>query len=74
MPEASNSVLMAFVRDLVNNTLNASTALAKVFGNSVLGGIISQVRSDLGRDIDFAKQGDRQAIGRALTKYVRDNN
>jgi len=58
----------------VNNTLNTPTALAKVFGNSVLGGIISQVRSGLGRDIDFAKQGDREAIGRALTKYVRDNN
>jgi len=32
---------------------------------------LAGVRKDLGRNIDFSKQGDREAIGNALIKHVR---
>ncbi len=33
--------------------------------------ILDQVRRDLGRDIDFARQSDREAIGNKLIEHVR---
>jgi RHS repeat-associated protein len=33
--------------------------------------VLAGVRTDLGRDIDFSKQGDREAIGNALINHVR---
>jgi len=34
-------------------------------------GVLDGVRKDLGRDIDFSKQSDREAIGNALIKHIR---
>ena len=34
-------------------------------------GVLNGVRKDLGRNIDFSKQGDREVIGNALIDYVR---
>lgn len=34
-------------------------------------GVLNGVRQGLGRNIDFAKQGDREAIGNALASAVR---
>jgi RHS repeat-associated protein len=34
-------------------------------------GVLGGVRKDLGRNIDFSKQGDREAIGNALIKHIR---
>jgi len=34
-------------------------------------GVLGGVRKDLGRNIDFSKQGDREAIGNALVKHIR---
>jgi RHS repeat-associated protein len=33
--------------------------------------VLDQVRKQFGRDLDFSKQGDREAIGNALIKHVR---
>lgn len=35
--------------------------------------VLMGVREKLGRDIDFAKQGDREAVGKALVDRIRDN-
>jgi RHS repeat-associated protein len=66
----------------LNGLLNGQTSVAA----TVLGGIgrqftsdgpyagvLAGVRKSLGRDIDFAKQKDREAIGLALVKYIREN-
>ena len=34
-------------------------------------GVLDEVRKGLGRNIDFSKQGDREAIGNALIQHVR---
>jgi RHS repeat-associated protein len=34
-------------------------------------GVLADVRKQLGRDIDFSRQSDREAIGNALIKHVR---
>jgi hypothetical protein len=34
-------------------------------------GVLNGVRQDLGRNIDFSNQGDREAIGNALINYIR---
>jgi len=54
-------------------TANALGALGSLVGTDkayaqVLGG----VRQSLGHDIDFANQKDREAIGNALVKHVRE--
>jgi RHS repeat-associated protein len=35
--------------------------------------ILDGVRSDLGRDIDFSIQSDREAIGKAVVDYIREH-
>jgi hypothetical protein len=35
------------------------------------GAVLDGVRKDLGRDIDFSRQSDREAIGNALVKHIR---
>ncbi len=60
-----------------NSLLNPNGMLEKVAGSvfstdSAYGRILDGVRSDLGRDIDFAKQSDREAIGNAVIKNVRE--
>ena len=56
------------------NGKNAASMAGSLYGDdrhyqSVLNG----VRTSLGRDIDFAKQGDREAIGNALIKDLRNS-
>jgi hypothetical protein len=45
----------------------------QLFGTDVaMAGILSSVRKDLGHDIDFANQADREAMGNAIIKYIRE--
>ncbi len=51
-----------------NSTLNSSLGHSKQFNK-----VLDSVRSDLGRDINFANKSDRIAIGDALTSAIRND-
>jgi hypothetical protein len=58
----------------INESLNglATKGLEQLTGaDRAYVGVFSGVHKDLGRNIDFSKQGDREAIGNALIKHVR---
>jgi RHS repeat-associated protein len=58
----------------INGSLNstATKMLEQLSGTDrAYAGVLAGVRKDLGRDIDFSKQGDREAIGNALIQHVR---
>lgn len=40
-------------------------------GHPAYADVLAGVRTSLGRDINFANQGDREAIGNALVQHVR---
>jgi len=65
----------------INGLLNGKSSLTANVG-AAIGGVIlptdgayadvlAGVRTSLGRDINFANQGDREAIGNALVQHVR---
>lgn len=41
--------------------------------NSAYNGVLAGVAKNLDRPIDFGKQGDREAIGRALVQQLRNS-
>jgi RHS repeat-associated protein len=53
-----------------SNTL-AGFASTRFSTDAAYAGVLDGVRKDLGRNIDFSKQGDREAIGNALVNHVR---
>jgi RHS repeat-associated protein len=58
----------------INGSLNGmvTQGLEQLTGTDrAYAGVLAGVRKDLGRDIDFSKQSDREAIGNALIKHVR---
>jgi RHS repeat-associated protein len=58
----------------INGSLNGlvTKGLEQLTGTDrAYAGVLAGVRKDLGRDIDFSKQSDREAIGNALIKHVR---
>ena len=64
----------------INTLLNGGSAASRslILGANVLFGsdkaysnLLTGVRKELGRDIDFSDQKDREAIGNALVKYMR---
>jgi RHS repeat-associated protein len=61
----------------VNGLLNPSGMTQKAgtfFGSDrAYAGVLNSVRKSLGRDIDFSKQGDREAIGEAVIKEIRNS-
>lgn len=61
----------------VNGLLNADGAMRSAGGAYPSDGayqkVLDGVRSDLARDIDFANQSDREAIGNALIDEVRSS-
>ena len=64
-PEAYGK-LIGEVNSLLNPT-GATAAAASMYGSDkAYQAVLSGVRSDLGRNIDFSKQGDRERIGNAL--------
>ena len=55
-----------------NALLNSPSILASVYGtDEAFGKIVAAVRKSLGRDLDFAKQSDREAIGLKLVEHIR---
>lgn len=62
----------------VNSLLNADPGSAAGYSGSFYGSdaayqeVLSGVRKRLGRDIDFANQTDREMIGGALVKRVKE--
>jgi hypothetical protein len=56
----------------------ANAALNPVIGTSLFTsdraylGVLDEVRKDLGRNIDFANQADREAIGNKLIQHIRE--
>jgi RHS repeat-associated protein len=58
----------------INGALNGITAkgLQQLSGTDrAFAGVLAGVRKDLGRNIDFSKQSDREALGNALIKHIR---
>jgi hypothetical protein len=59
----------------INGVLNPSgvkAGIATIFPtDKAFGGVLDSVRKNLGRNIDFSKQGDREAIGNALIQHIR---
>jgi hypothetical protein len=58
----------------INGSLNGlvTKGLEQLTGTDrAYAGVLAGVRKDLGRDIDFSKQSDREAIGNALINHVR---
>jgi RHS repeat-associated protein len=59
----------------INTLLNprgVDLAQSQVYSTDMAyGRILDEVREDLGRDLDFANQGDREAIGNAVAEHVR---
>jgi hypothetical protein len=59
----------------INGALNpglAGQVASSLFAtDSAYGAVLDGVREDLGRDIDFSKQSDREAIGNALITHIR---
>jgi RHS repeat-associated protein len=69
-PDAYNQTISQ-----INGALNPGTvagAASNLFStDKAYAGVLNGVRKDLGRNIDFSKQGDREAIGNALVNHVR---
>jgi hypothetical protein len=66
----------------VNGLLNGRTTVAATVLGAIgrqftsdgpYAGVLAGVRKSLRRDINFVNQRDREAIGLALVKYIRDN-
>jgi RHS repeat-associated protein len=60
----------------INGALNPSSSFSQKVSSAfptdaAFQGVLNGVRKDLGRNIDFSKQGDREAIGNALIKHIR---
>jgi RHS repeat-associated protein len=60
----------------MNDLLNPSGVIEKsvsgLFGTDrAYGRVLDHVRGDLGRDIDFSNQGDREAIGNKVIDHIR---
>jgi hypothetical protein len=59
----------------INGALNPGTVgqvASTIFStDKAYAGVLAGVRKDLGRNIDFSKQSDREAIGNALINHVR---
>ncbi|MGH7489234.1 MAG: hypothetical protein ACREMY_27065, partial [bacterium] len=59
----------------INGALNPGTlgkeASSLFSTDKAFQGVLNGVRKDLGRNIDFSKQGDREAIGNALIQHIR---
>lgn len=59
----------------INGALNPGTASqffsTRFSTDKAYAGVLDGLRKDLGRDIDFSKQSDREAIGNALINHVR---
>lgn len=69
-PDAYNQTISQ-----INGALNPGTvggAASNLFStDKAYAGVLDGVRKDLGRNIDFSKQGDREAIRNALVNHVR---
>lgn len=59
------------INDLLNPSGVARTVANQLPTDRAYNAILDRVRGDLGRDIDFGKQDDREAIGNAVIEYVR---
>lgn len=59
----------------INGVLNPGVAgqtASSLFGTDrAFGKVLDGVRKDLGRNIDFSKQNDREALGNALIEHIR---
>jgi hypothetical protein len=59
----------------INGALNPGAvgqfASTRFSTDAAYAGVLNGVRKDLGRNIDFSKQGDREAVGNALVNHIR---
>ena len=59
----------------INSVLNpgiAGQVASSLFSTDrAFGGVLNGVRKSLGRNLDFSKQSDREAIGNALIQHLR---
>ena len=69
-PEAYKSVI-AGANALLNPSGTSGAAASFYRTDAAYGRILDGVRKDLGRDIDFANQSDREAIGNAVISHIR---
>lgn len=59
----------------INKAINPGsvqyTATHIITTDKLYGKVLDEVRQDLRREINFSNQGDREALGNALTKEIR---
>jgi hypothetical protein len=77
LDEAKESDPVAYVYTIeqANNLLNPSPAQRQFIfldTDEAYIKVLDAVRADLGRDIDFSKQSDREKLGRRLIKYIQE--
>ena len=75
-PDAYNTAITE-LNGLLNGKSSMTANALSAVGSTVLstdaayGQVLQGVRTSLGHDINFANQGDREAIGNALVQHVR---
>jgi len=69
-PDAYNQTILE-----INGALNPGVvghfASTRFTTDAAYTDVLNSVRKDLGRNIDFSKQSDREAVGNAIIKYIR---
>ncbi len=65
--------LISQVNGLLNPNGSAAAAASMYSSDRQYHSILNSSRSGLGRDIDFSRQGDREAIGNALEHYLKSS-
>ncbi len=73
LQRSSPTGYMRIISD-INGSLNSAVTqgLEQLSGTDrAYAGVLEGVRNDLGRNIDFSKQSDRETIGNALVNHVR---
>lgn len=68
---ALNTKMVGEINSLLNPRGGASLGSRVLATDRAYGRILGGVRKDLGRDIDFARQSDREAIGNAVIDHIR---
>jgi hypothetical protein len=57
----------------LNRSTEALQEASTIFrSDAAYGRVLDSVREKLGRDIDFAQQSDREAIGNELIQHIRN--
>jgi hypothetical protein len=75
LKESDPTAYVSIIKDIngLLNGLAGKTASQLLPTDRAFSRVLDAVRKDLGRDIDFSLQADREAIGNAIIKDIREN-